>query len=229
MRFLSIFIVALLLLSCEEPPNRNDVNWATPLEEGTLLTLDPTEKIEFTRWWTNGTELLRLDKDHRFAIYENQNRYYPPIERGRWDQQSYAVLRLEPYSLLAQDPVRASIARVGGQIEIRIPDLGPFHALPRAPKATEESLFGEWSGTLGSLALKSTMRYIYSPDASATSAFAKAGNRGRWQLEDGVVKLIPDALGMGPYVMALMAGDDPVRLSMAEGEFELVTASAPAD
>src|ERR1043165_6966216 len=60
------------------------------------LENDPTDPAKLARWWSNGSNLLLLDGSSAYTMFEGTNRYSKPIERGRWSQQSYAALWLEP-------------------------------------------------------------------------------------------------------------------------------------
>ena len=92
------------------------------------LAFDPTEEYELGPWWSNGTQILRLDHDAAYTLYSAQNRYRQPIEQGRWYQQSYAVMWLEPYGGLKPDRSRVSIQKIDGKIALVLPKLKPMFA-----------------------------------------------------------------------------------------------------
>jgi len=220
MRVLLAILIVIALAACQEPPDRSEVNYASPAAVSTPLDLDPTDRIEIGRWWTNGRELLRLDPDGAFRLYATTNRHHPPLERGRWSRQSYAVMWLEPYSLLPRERVRVALSRMNGEIALSVPDLLPFFAIEQPPAVLEDALFGIWRGPLGTLQLDPTMRYTFSPDPKPAAGAALAGHRGRWRLDNGLVQLTPDAMGMGPFTLTLITGDERLELSTPEGGFE---------
>jgi len=220
MRTILAIVAGLALIGCEQPPDRSEINYASPAAVSTPLELDPTDKFEIGRWWTSGRELLRLDPDGAFRLYDTTNRYHPPRERGRWSQQSYALMWLEPYSMLPRERVRVGISRINGEIALSVPDLLPFFAIEQPPAVLEDSLFGMWRGPLGALQLDQTMRYNFSPDSDVAADVTLAGHRGRWRLDSGQVQLTPDAMGLGPFTLTLITGDERLVLSTPEGGFE---------
>jgi hypothetical protein len=124
MRWLLLAIGMLVfLLGCEPRHFRE-----TEPVVSTPLPLDPTEEYELSRWWSNGTQILRLDRDAGYVIYSAENKYQEPVEQGRWYQQSYAVMWLEPYGGLKPHRERVSIEKIQGKIALVLPKLKPMFA-----------------------------------------------------------------------------------------------------
>src|SRR5262245_35418629 len=145
MRVLWVALVGLGLASCESSKEGQTPQpvISTPLE------LDPTEHYELSRWWYNGDELLRLDDNAGYVLFDQGNRYHTPLERGRWSQQNYASLWLEPYSRLRPERKRVEIAKLDGKLALNLPKLKPMFAIDRPPAVLEDRLIGGWAGQLG--------------------------------------------------------------------------------
>ncbi len=216
-----VLLVALIaiLTSCR-PTTKEVLTYATPPVESTPLNHDPTEAFEIGRWWTNGIQLLRLDEERSFALFNTLNRYQPPQERGVWYQQSYAVMWLEPYSLLPHDPVRVAIKRIEGDIAIVIPKLAPMSPIEAPPVVVEDGLLGAWQAPYGSLIIRENRSYSFSPDSSDADANVPlVGHSGRWRLDGDQLLLRPDALAMRQMRLSLVVEEDDMRLESGEGAF----------
>lgn len=215
MRFITIVNLALLiglaelLGSCKSEQEKvREVEQLTtaPLE------FDPTEKYELSRWWSNGHELLRLDDNAAYAVYPEMNRYARPLERGRWSQQSYAVLWLEPYTKIRPEPKRVSIGKLDGKIALQLPKLEPMFPIAKPPSVVEDRLIGTWDGVgLGELELRSDMRYTLSSADGASPLqgmpAVRGGQSGRWSVSNHELILSPDAPDVQPLRLQLNVTD----------------------
>ena len=113
MRLLFSVPALLLLLGCVTtedlmPP----VVIATPLDP------DPTDQIELAEWWTNGRQMIQLEEAGTYAQFNSTNRYREPAEHGKWWQQSYAVLWLEPYRERRPEVRRVGITKIDGKLAL---------------------------------------------------------------------------------------------------------------
>jgi hypothetical protein len=167
---------------------------ATPLE------LDPLDHVELSRWWSNGKQLLQLDDDGSYKLYEGQNRYATPVERGRWSQQSYAVLWLEPYNTRRAERNRVGITKVDGRLAVVLPKGQSMLAIAAPPAVIEDRLIGRWSSAPGAsqkfgvLRLGSDGRYALTPAAGvANQPIARAGQSGAWKVRGDEIILQSDA------------------------------------
>ena len=221
MKFAPCALVFLwLLVGCEMTPEE-EAAYMYPPPPGDLLDHDPTEAFEISQWWTNGIELLRLNEDASFALFNSLNQYHPPQEHGRWSKQSYAVMWLEPYSLLPRERVRVRITRTDGELTLVIPKLKPMFAIESAPAVTEDGLIGMWYGPQGEIHLKGDLRYTYSPESVTGVGLAGlAGHKGRWQLSDNTLQLHPDVLGLGTFEFQLVTGETGLVLASPRGDYE---------
>ena len=217
--FVSAVILSLMTLAacgCESRHMREtEPVVSTPLE------FDPTEHYELSRWWTNGTQLLRLESNASYALYPDQNRYRTPMQRGRWSQQSYAVLWLEPYTQREPMRQRVGITKLDGKLALMIPKYKPMHAIKSPPEVTEDRLFGTWEGPGGRLRLGSDMRYSYSPAMpdGVHSPIARAGQVGTWLIAADRVILQPNVSGSDPVRLNMTIEEKNVTMTGPDGQF----------
>jgi hypothetical protein len=188
-----VTLALLAFAACAFTGCRSPEDKLPPVVIHTPLDVDPMDRHEFTGWWTNGEQLVRLNPDASYVLWPTQNRYQPPHERGRWSQQSYAVLRLEPFTRYHTDPHRVRILKVGDEIGIQLPGMEPMTMIERPALMPEDELFGTWQGDAGTLRLRDTMRYSFSPRAIRTDQpLVLAGHEGRWRLVENAIELHPD-------------------------------------
>jgi hypothetical protein len=220
-RFWCLALVLVSLVACDSQPKAEQ-----PPPVSIPLEVDPTEKIELARWWSNGTQLLRLDQTGHYALYQNNNRYRQPLEIGRWRRGNYATVWLDPYVNRGPSPPssRGELRRVGRQLTLDIPASGPRGAvdglmqLERAPIVVEDRMLGEWSGEGGTLLLSADGRYRYSaPFGSGMDMGRVAGHDGRWVVENEQVVLLPD-YGGTIAASLILEQDVPLRVTMPDGE-----------
>jgi len=218
MKFAPCALVFLwLLVGCEMTPEE-EAAYMYPPPPGDLLDHDPTEAFEISQWWTNGSELLRLNEDASFALFNSLNQYHTPQEHGRWSKQSYAVMWLEPYSLLPRERVRVRITKTDGELTLVIPKLKPMFAIEGAPAAIEDWLIGMWSGSQGEIHLSGDLRYIFSPES--VTGVGLAGYKGRWELSDSTLQRHPGVLAMGTFEFTLVTGESGLVLASPRGDYE---------
>lgn len=189
------------------------------IEEPKPLPFDPTEQYTLARWWTDGRGLLDLAPDGAFTRYDSMDRYHEPIERGRWWQQSYAALWLEPYAELQSPRRRVSIIKIDGQIRLECGATVPLWSLPGAPEAIEDRLLGSWSGEPGRLRLLGNMRYDLRvrPQDGPPAAAAIAGHSGTWRVVGEVLTLRPDSPAAAPMELEVWQGAGEIILASSAG------------
>jgi hypothetical protein len=216
MRWSVLAIAMFCLLGCGSGKDREqpEIMVSTPLE------FDPTEQYELSRWWSNGTQLLRLDENAGYELFSTPNRYNKPVERGRWDQQSYAVLWLEPYSKLASQRKRVSITKRDGRLALLLPKLKPMFAIESPPAVIEDRLIGTWQGPIGELTLQSDLRYTLRPDHDddgANQPAIRGVENGRWIVAASQLLLQPDAPGLQATRMSLTIDPKKVVINAPGG------------
>lgn len=193
---------------------------AEALRTSTPLPHDPTDEVELSRWWSNGRQLLELRPDSSYALREGLNRYASPTQRGRWSQQGYAVLWLEPYTVKHQEPVRVSITRMGGQLALRLPRMTPMRPLAQPPAVDEDRFAGRWTSDTAALRLGANMRYALTPVAgSEPDGPVTAGHNGVWRIDGEAVMLHPDSPVVKPLRLEITGDGDAMTLTAGEVAF----------
>jgi hypothetical protein len=185
----------------------------------TPLELDPTQDYEVAAWWTNGDQLLHLGEGNAYTLYESVNRYRKPAQRGRWSQQSYAAIRLEPYAERPRDAIRGSMRRVGRTLMLSLPGLELMRSIDGPPPVLEDRLLGRWSAEFGTLRLDGDLRYVYTlypGRARPPAAVTKHG--GTWRVEDDAVILRPDSAGVGPVLVRILETNGMILLEAPDGQ-----------
>jgi len=217
-----ICTAAALLTGCksDEPRERQaDRPIAAPLE------LDPTEHVALAHWWSNGKQLLHLDDSAFYSLHEGLNRYNAPIERGRWAQQSYAALWLEPYTTAQAQRMRVTITKIDGKLALVLPKAEPMFALERPPATLEDRLIGKWNGAIGTLRLNDDMRYTLASAAGATASKSTPAVRGShvgyWSIINQQLVLQPDGPGDEPLRLPLTVEKDRVMIDAPGGAMTL--------
>lgn len=229
-RILALALGVVALIGCksatEKQFEREQIIIAPPLEH------DPTERVDLTRWWSNGTHLLRLDDNAAYSLYQGANRYARPIERGRWSKQSYALLWLEPYNTIRVEPRRVSIDKVDGKLALLLPGakMQPMFALPGGPPPVlEDRLIGLWDGALGTLELRSNLRYSLTPsDMTEDVDRRRAYRKGAWRVADNTLILQSDIPGIDPLRLPLKVETENVTIEGPGGELSKADAQASA-
>jgi hypothetical protein len=209
---------ACLLAGCKSPEEK----YPPPPLVTPALNLDPTQQVELASWWTNGEQLLHLQESHAYVLREGSNRYSKPIERGRWDQLSYAVVRMQPYGQRQSEAQRVSITRFDdGQLALILPKRKPMRPLDGPPPVPEDRLIGEWVGKAGSLTLDSKLQYTFAPVSdSAGDPVRLAGHQGTWSLSGEVITLVPKTPGTKAMKLTMKSAGDDVTLTSADGDFK---------
>jgi hypothetical protein len=192
-----------------------------PMPASSLLPLDPTESYELSKWWSDGEHLLHLDPSGTYRRYDGNDRYREPAERGRWWQQSYATLWLEPYARLGGRPARVAIRKDGERLALDVPGLRPMTPLPGPPEVIEDRLVGQWSGAGGDLRLGQDLRYWFSPRSAKPGApAALAGQQGAWTVQEDMLLLQPDSSGLPATLLRIRRQDDTIVLEAPQGALE---------
>ena len=199
---------------------------------GPRLNHDPTDRAPLSQWWANEKVLLRLEENSAYSLYAGTNRYLPPMEHGRWSQQSYAALWLEPYNTIKVDPRRVRISKVGDKLALTLPgSVEPLMALDRPPLVLEDRIIGSWEGGLGSLALSNDLRYSLTPKPGAGSAQLPqltSMRKGNWKIAENQLVLLSDIPGIEPLRLPLTATNKTVTIAIPGGTMNMVDPAAKA-
>jgi hypothetical protein len=211
---IGLVIIAAIVVGCSS----DKANILPPVVEHTPLPFDPTEQHELSRWWSNGTQMVRLDPQGSYVVYPGANRFHEPVERGRWRQTSYAVIWFEPYSALHRDPVRVQVSKIDGRLALQLPRGEPMPAIPAPPQVFEDRLLGQWQGRDGRLSLNDSLRYTFTATrASQSGPVVLSGHNGRWSLraheKEKTLVLQPDVPGMAPIELSVSETDGTISLA----------------
>lgn len=190
--------------------------------DGTVLSLDPTEPQELSEWWGDGTHLLFLDPSGTYRRFDGTDRYREPAERGRWWQQSYATIWLEPYEKQGGRSTRVVVRKDGDHLALNVPGVGSMAPLAGPPMVIEDRLIGQWTGAGGELRLGQDLRYRLSPRSAAAGAAATlASQQGAWTLQENVVLLQPDSAGLAPTMLRIRGQEEEtIVLESPQGVLE---------
>jgi hypothetical protein len=228
-----IIVLALCSLSCalfcggswgceSKEKQREEMMIQTP------LALDPTDPPELSAWWANGRELLLLDDDASYTIYQGPGRYSAELERGRWSRENYATVWLEPYRGVTSQRVRVHITRADGKLALMVPRYQTFKPVDAPPMTLEDRLIGRWQGPLGELRVGSNRRYELVPTSkpAGTDAASVVGHRGSWGVSENDLVLQPDAAGAKAISLKIVADDNHVLLNSSDGVMTKVGTAA---
>jgi hypothetical protein len=172
------------------------------------LSHDPMDESKLGPWWSNGQQMLHLQDNNAYVLYATTNRYREPVERGRWDRESYAVLQLEPYQPLRTERMRVGVDRVGGALVVSRPDLAPMREIAAPPRQREDDVLGTWTGPSGRLAISADRSYVYAPVPAAPIA---AGHHGTWILRGDRLVCTPLPASLETFSLQVTGrGDDRV-------------------
>ncbi len=174
-------------------------------QDNTPLPVDPSDKIVIGPWWSDGTHLLNLRDDGGYTIYDHNNRYSKPIDRGRWGRQNYATLWLEPYTGLQAQRIRVQVVKAENRFGLNVPKYQTMFALATPPAVLEDQLVGDWQGEVGVLTLKANLTYVFAPASGATAADGKpvVGHNGKWKLSGERITLNPTTPSVSPQSLAV--------------------------
>ena len=181
------------------------------------LDFDPTEEYDLSNWWSNDRQLLLLRDGGSYALFGTTNRYRGPAERGRWWQQTFAALWLEPYAELQRQPRRVSIGKIGGRLALNVGRLESMFAIARPPEVIEDRLIGLWQGAAGHLRLDADGRYALRPrrdwEGSGAGPAAVAGHYGNWRVAGDELMLEPDSPNTQTMTLALQYDEETLELA----------------
>lgn len=215
--FLTLCLAALAGAGCvSQTTHQSSAAQQEPVAR--RLSLDPTDEYELAAWWTNGSELLHLDEDRTYQLYEGTNRYHEPAEHGAWWRQSYATLWLEPYDERPQEAARVAIRRAGGELRLDVRDLAPMSQLPDPPQVIEDRLIGGWQGDAGTLLLGADLRYRFERSPKADGLARLGTEDGAWHVEEHLLILEPNSAARPPTLLRIREdGDEPLHLQSSAG------------
>jgi hypothetical protein len=220
-------VLLALALALASVPGCSSSRKQAALASPSLLPLDPTQPQELAEWWSDGKHLLFLDPSGTYRLFEGTDRYHEPAERGRWWQQSYASLWLEPYERLGKRSSRVVIRKDGNGLALDVPAVGTLAPLGGPPAVIEDRLMGQWTGAPGELRLGQDLRYRLSPRAASGTVAALGGQQGVWTVEDDTLLLQPDSAGLSPTLIRIRQQDETIILELPSGSLTRSAGASP--
>lgn len=178
-------------------------------QDSTPLPVDPSDAITIGPWWSDGQHLLNLRADGGYSIYDHNNRYSRPIDRGRWGRQNYATLWLLPYTGLEPQRVRVQVVKADHRFGLSVPSYKTMFALAAPPAVMEDQLLGAWRNDSGVLTLKADLTYVFAPNAAATTAAGTpvVGHNGKWKLAGERITLLPTTPSVPQQSLQVQPGE----------------------
>lgn len=92
--------------------------------------VDPAYRVDVIGWWSNGQELLHIDRDGGYQLYADSALLDSPLQRGRWEHRTPSRLSLEPYTEIDTEPLNVQVMAVDNEYVLRMPGYADFRAAP---------------------------------------------------------------------------------------------------
>ena len=153
------------------------------------LDFDPLKWERVEGWWTNGTELLRLDPNGAYRLWVSQDRFKRPIEVGAWRRTNYAFFDLEPYRTKAGTRHRVTMQKDAGVTELHRDGMADFRGVPVPPRIPADEMLGAWVSPTEELLVLENGRYEW---RRTTSMPGISEHGGQWITEGDAITLVPE-------------------------------------
>ena len=154
------------------------------------LDFDPAKPERIDGWWTNGTELMRLDTNGAYRLLVSQDRFKYPVEVGAWRRTNYVYFDLEPYRAKPGTRHRVNLEKSGTVTELSRDGMKPFRWLPTPPRVMSDEMLGAWVSPTEQLLVLENGRYEWRRTAPASGITEHSG---AWNSEQHVLVLAPDS------------------------------------
>lgn len=202
-RFVTALLAALLLAPGAAAQNSGK----TPDRP---LDFDPVKWERIEGWWTNGTELLRLEPNGAYRLWVSQDRFKRPVEVGAWRRTNYAFFDLEPYRTKPGTRHRVDLQKDGGVTELRRDGMADFRSVPVPPHIPADDMLGAWVSPAEELLVLENGRYEW---RRTTAAPGISEHGGQWITDGDAITLLPDTDAVASVVLR--------SVKVAEGAFVL--------
>ncbi len=154
------------------------------------LDFDPVKWERVEGWWTNGTELLRLDPNGAYRLWVSQDRFKRPVEVGAWRRTNYAFFDLEPYRSKPGTRHRVDLQKDGGVTELRREGMADFRGVPVPPHIPADDMLGAWISPTEELLVLDNGRYEW---RRTTPAPGIREHGGQWITDGDTITLVPES------------------------------------
>lgn len=209
-RLAAALLCATLGLLAAAPPAVAQNSGKTP---DVPMDFDPARPEPVVGWWTNGSELMRLEPNGAYQMWITQDRFQRPAEVGAWRRSNYVYFDLEPYRAKPGTRVKVQLVKEAGETQMTREGMKNFRRLAAPPHVFADDVLGAWTAASEQLLIMDNGRYEYR--RLGNSGITQ--HEGIWRTQDSFVFLAPDS----PAV-------DTIRLQgirSTEGRMELVTAN----
>ena len=169
------------------------------------LDFDPARPEPVEGWWTNGSDLLRLERNGAYQLWITQDRFKRPAEVGAWRRKNYVFFDLEPYRAKPGTRRRVNLGKVAGATELQIDGMKSLRAVSEPPHVPADDMLGAWIAPTEQLLVMDNGRYEWRRVGPATGITEHSG---AWNSEGDVLTLAPDTTAVNPVSLRCVRRDD---------------------
>jgi hypothetical protein len=169
------------------------------------LDFDPAKPERIDGWWTNGTELMRLDTNGAYRLWVSQDRFKYPVEVGAWRRTNYVYFDLEPYRAKPGTRHRVNLEKSGTVTELSRDGMKPFRWLPTPPRVMSDEMLGAWVSPTEQLLVLENGRYEWRRTGPAQGISEHSGS---WNGDGDVLTLGPDTTAVDQVSLRCVKGAD---------------------
>lgn len=153
------------------------------------LDFDPARPEAVDGWWSNGSELLRLEPSGAYRLWITQDRFMRPVEVGAWRRDNYVFFDLEPYGTKPGTRHRIDMRKRDGRTELVREGMDAFRALAAPPRVFGDEMLGAWVSPVEELLVLETGRYEWRRVGAASGISAHSG---QWMTDGEALTIVPD-------------------------------------
>ena len=153
------------------------------------LDFDPARPERVDGWWTNGSELLRLEPNGAYRLWPTEDRFMRPAEVGAWRRDNYVFFDLEPYGAKPGTRFRVMMRKQEGRTELQRDGLAAFRQIASPPRVFGDEMLGAWGSPAEELLILDTGRYEWRRVGKAPGISAHSG---QWMTDGESLTIAPD-------------------------------------
>lgn len=188
------------------------------------LDFDPARPERIDGWWSNGTELLRLEPTGAYRLWSTEDRFMRPAEVGAWRRDNYVFFDLEPYGAKPGTRFRVMMRKQDGRTELQRDALAAFRQIPSPPRVFGDEMLGAWASPAEELLVLENGRYEWRRIGRAPGISAHSG---QWMTDGEALTIAPDVDSVATLTLkAVRAADGSFALEGPNGG--RLTRPAPA-
>ncbi|MFO0963516.1 MAG: hypothetical protein U0625_11520 [Phycisphaerales bacterium] len=189
------------------------------------LDFDPARPEPVVGWWTNGTELMRLEPNGAYQMWITQDRFQRPAEVGAWRRSNYVYFDLEPYRAKPGTRDRVRLEKEAGETVIVREGMKHFRRSATPPHVFADDCLGAWTAPNEQLLIMDNGRYEYRV-LNASSGITQ--HDGIWRTDGDMLFLSPDSTAVDTIRLRGARGaDGRMELSTGSGKFKQMRTDDP--